>query len=66
MSERPTYEMIIFRAPREDREAIKQVARRLNLNSSEVSRRAIRVGLRILDDTNVPGSRIELKSRSPK
>jgi hypothetical protein len=64
MSERPTNEMIIFRASREDKEAIKQVAHRLNLNSSEVSRRAVRVGLRILNDANMPGSRIELKKRS--
>ena len=62
MDKRSPDEVIAFRASREDREAIRQVSDRLGLNQSEVSRRAVRLGLPILDaKSTLPGSSVQLR-----
>ena len=49
--------LITLRAKQEDSEAISAVEQKLNLNRSEVSRRALRVGLEVLNNAIVPGAR---------
>jgi hypothetical protein len=55
-------EVVIFRAEREDREAIDQVSQKLKLTRSEISRRALRLGLEVLDDRGFPGADVRLKA----
>jgi hypothetical protein len=47
---------ITVRVTTEEREAISSVASRLSLSESEVSRRCVRIGLKTLSRTDLPGS----------
>ncbi len=46
---------IAIRVSVDDETALTTVARQLSLRPSEVSRRALRVGLKILQDSRLPG-----------
>ena len=48
---------IAIRVEASDREKLSQVAERLSLKQSEVSRRALRLGLKFFKDVTLPGSR---------
>jgi len=49
-----------FVVKKEDRVYVKKVTRRLGLVQSEVCRRALRLGLRQLEDLNLPGTKSEV------
>lgn len=46
-----------IRLHRADRDELERVSERLGLEESEVARRALRLGLRTLNDITLPGSR---------
>lgn len=50
---------VLLRLSLEDAKALEQTAERLNLRVSEIARRAIRVGVRSLNEVNLPGARME-------
>src|SRR5438046_2878729 len=66
MVQRRIDDVIAFRASHEDKATLERVSRRLNLNLSEVGRRAVRVGLQVLDSAEVPGSSVNLIERKAK
>jgi hypothetical protein len=49
--------LAVFRIDLDDKEQLHKIAEKCDLNESEVGRRALRLGLRILEDTELPGSR---------
>ena len=49
-------ELIAFRVLKSDRAALRRVAEKLELDQSEIVRRAFRTGLQILDKAQIPGS----------
>jgi uncharacterized protein (DUF2267 family) len=54
-------ELIAFRAYREDKQDIGEVAKQWQLDESEVARRALRAGLEVLRKFKLPGLREERK-----
>lgn len=62
MDKRSFQDVTIFRVAHEDKEALQWVANRLGLNASEVGRRAMRLGLQVLNEADLPGSKIELRT----
>jgi transcriptional regulator with GAF, ATPase, and Fis domain len=51
----------MFRITPEDKEVLRQAADRLGLNESEVARRSMRLGLKVLSKSKLPGSKIEVE-----
>ena len=45
-----------LRLKKADRDELEKVAGRLKLDESEIARRALRLGLRLFRDVNIPGS----------
>jgi hypothetical protein len=62
MERRSFKEVTIFRVAPEDKRVLEQVAGRLGLNESEVGRRAMRLGLKVLNKSDLPGSKIEVET----
>jgi hypothetical protein len=54
-------ELIAFRAWKEDREDLAEVAHEWQLDESEIARRALRAGLDVLRKFKMPGTREERK-----
>jgi hypothetical protein len=48
---------IVFRAYRQDRAELTEVARKWQLEEAEIARRAIRIGLEALRKVRIPGNR---------
>jgi len=50
-----------LRLKKADRDELEKVAGRLKLDESEIARRALRLGLRLFRDVNIPGSESEAR-----
>jgi hypothetical protein len=50
-------ELIAFRARAADRAEVREIAVRWQLDESEIARRALREGLRVLREYKIPGTR---------
>ena len=61
MEKRAAKELTTFRIERKDKKFLLKVASRLGLNESEISRRAMRLGLKVLNESELPGSKIEVE-----
>jgi hypothetical protein len=55
-------ELIAFRALKQDREDLADVAQRYQLDEAEIARRALRAGLDVLRKFRMPGVRINSTS----
>ena len=53
--------LIAFRGRQSDHEAVLRVAVKLDLDPAEISRRALRIGLDILNRTKLPGTDLTSK-----